>query len=177
VLDVFEGEPEPAAALLEEPLIATPHIAGYAVEGKRRGAIVIYEETCRLLGVPPIDTSPLLLGGFDPPVGTPVSFPVSGDEAVDADAAVRALLATIHDIEATSSELKATVREPDRGAAFDAMRRNYERDCGRHELAWYRVGSAETVDGGLGSAVSGRLAGFGVATCEEGANFVLTPAR
>ncbi|MFP3560049.1 NAD(P)-dependent oxidoreductase, partial [Paraburkholderia sp. SIMBA_049] len=37
VLDVFEHEPEVAVSLLSTLAIATPHIAGYTLEGKLRG--------------------------------------------------------------------------------------------------------------------------------------------
>jgi len=40
---------------------------------------------------------------------------------------VRALLAAIHDISATSRELKETLRSGRRAERFDAMRRDHER--------------------------------------------------
>ncbi len=44
VLDVWEGEPEPNVELLEKTLIATPHIAGYSLEGKIRGTYMLYQQ-------------------------------------------------------------------------------------------------------------------------------------
>lgn len=46
VLDVFEYEPEVSAELLESLAIATPHIAGYTLEGKLRGTQMVYEAFC-----------------------------------------------------------------------------------------------------------------------------------
>lgn len=43
ILDVWETEPEPNLELLERCLIATPHIAGYSLDGKMRGTEMIYQ--------------------------------------------------------------------------------------------------------------------------------------
>ncbi len=172
VLDVFEGEPEPAAELISLPAIVTPHIAGYAVEGKRRGAVVIYEAACRALGVEPVETGPLLLRGFEPPQGAPVALPRAESPAAAADEAVRRLMAGIHDIVAVSDELKTTLDRLDRARLFDAMRKNYERDYARHELACYRVGFGASMDEGLREAIERRLAGLGMQVVEAGAHFV-----
>ena len=51
VLDVWEGEPTPNAALVEAVDIATPHIAGYAYDGKVRGTTMLYEALCDYLDV------------------------------------------------------------------------------------------------------------------------------
>jgi len=172
VLDVFEGEPEPMPELIERASLATPHIAGYAVEAKRRGAIVVYEAMCRAFGVQPRDTSDLLTGGFAPELGVPVAFD-NGPVSQAADAAVRALLSRIYDIGATSRELKATLDSPERGALFDAMRKNYERDYARHELSLYRVGFAEGVGADLRRQITKRLRGFGIRTVDADAHFIL----
>ncbi|MCE6984782.1 4-phosphoerythronate dehydrogenase, partial [Pseudomonas frederiksbergensis] len=37
VLDVWEGEPQVDLALADLCVIATPHIAGYSLDGKQRG--------------------------------------------------------------------------------------------------------------------------------------------
>lgn len=40
-LDVWENEPEPLADLIEHTWMATPHIAGYSLEGKSRGTEMV----------------------------------------------------------------------------------------------------------------------------------------
>lgn len=52
VLDVFEHEPVVSAKLLSSIDIATPHIAGYSLEGKLRGTQMIYEAMCVHFGLP-----------------------------------------------------------------------------------------------------------------------------
>ena len=51
VLDVFEHEPTVANSLLAKLTIATPHIAGYTLEGKLRGTQIIYDALCKKLGI------------------------------------------------------------------------------------------------------------------------------
>lgn len=54
VLDVWENEPVPDPALLRAVDVATPHIAGYAYDGKVRGTAMLYEALCEQLGAEPI---------------------------------------------------------------------------------------------------------------------------
>ena len=61
VLDVFEHEPEIAERLLSKLAIATPHIAGYTVEGKLRGTQIIYDALCEKLAVTPAQSMHTLL--------------------------------------------------------------------------------------------------------------------
>lgn len=50
VLDVWEGEPQVDVALAELCWIATPHIAGYSLDGKLRGTAQIYQAFCASRG-------------------------------------------------------------------------------------------------------------------------------
>lgn len=48
VLDVFEHEPVISERILNLVKIATPHIAGYSLEGKARGTQMIYDAFCQV---------------------------------------------------------------------------------------------------------------------------------
>jgi len=50
VIDVWEGEPSIDTRLLEMAAIATPHIAGYSLDGKVRAARMVFEALCRFAG-------------------------------------------------------------------------------------------------------------------------------
>ncbi|MEY1532194.1 4-phosphoerythronate dehydrogenase PdxB [Proteus mirabilis] len=52
VLDVWEPEPDLSLELLNKVDIATPHIAGYTLEGKARGTTQVYEAYCDFIGQP-----------------------------------------------------------------------------------------------------------------------------
>ena len=50
-LDVWEGEPEINLDLLRQVNLATPHIAGYSLEGRLRGTQMVRDGLCHSLGV------------------------------------------------------------------------------------------------------------------------------
>lgn len=52
VLDVWEGEPALNPQLLSCCMLATPHIAGYSLDGKMRGTELIYRGVCEFFGLP-----------------------------------------------------------------------------------------------------------------------------
>ena len=49
VLDVWEGEPNPMHELIPLVELATPHIAGYSLEGKARGTYMLYQKLMQVL--------------------------------------------------------------------------------------------------------------------------------
>ena len=49
VLDVWEGEPNPMLELIPFVELATPHIAGYSLEGKARGTYMLYQKLMQVL--------------------------------------------------------------------------------------------------------------------------------
>lgn len=51
VLDVWENEPDIDTALLKMIDIGTPHIAGYSLDGKIAGMIMIYRAACEHFGI------------------------------------------------------------------------------------------------------------------------------
>ena len=51
VLDVWEGEPNPMPELVPLVEFATPHIAGYSLEGKARGTHMLFQKLCDILEV------------------------------------------------------------------------------------------------------------------------------
>lgn len=63
-LDCWEGEPTINSELLERAFIATPHIAGYSVQGKQRGTAMIIESLNRRYGwdIQPVHATTPLLG-------------------------------------------------------------------------------------------------------------------
>jgi erythronate-4-phosphate dehydrogenase len=52
-LDVWPGEPDIGPDLLNATTVATPHVAGYSEEGRRNGALMIYEAFCHWAGLRP----------------------------------------------------------------------------------------------------------------------------
>lgn len=51
-LDVWENEPNISLELLRRALIATPHIAGYSIDAKRRASLELYRQAQKFFGLP-----------------------------------------------------------------------------------------------------------------------------
>ncbi len=52
IMDVWEHEPAVCTELAERCAIATPHIAGYSLDGKIRGTWMLYRSLCQHFGLP-----------------------------------------------------------------------------------------------------------------------------
>lgn len=59
--DVWEHEPHLDKQILEQSLIATPHIAGYSVQSKIRGIEMIYRITCDMKIIEAKPMSPIIM--------------------------------------------------------------------------------------------------------------------
>lgn len=63
--DVWEHEPNLSLAVLEFAAIATPHIAGYTMQAKLRGTLMIYQAALKALQLPVQALSPSLAPTFE----------------------------------------------------------------------------------------------------------------
>lgn len=120
VLDVWEGEPLVDVALAERCRIATPHIAGYSLEGKARGTAQIYRAFCAHLGSQP----ELELDSLLPEAWLP-QLTLHAD--ADPDWAVAALCRAVYDPRRDDADFRRSLRggEPERRAEFDRLRKAY----------------------------------------------------
>lgn len=120
VLDVWDREPAINQALVDRAWLATPHIAGYSLEGKVQGTEMIYQALCRFLGLP----SRKQAGQFlpEPPLGK-LAFTRAAQARDAADVAIRACYDPRRD-DARLRRGLATASEQ-RGKVFDRMRRDY----------------------------------------------------
>ncbi|MEF8788207.1 MAG: NAD(P)-dependent oxidoreductase, partial [Planctomycetota bacterium] len=174
VLDVYEDEPTPLKKLVRRARLATPHIAGYAIEGRRRATTMVYHAICDHIGAEPADTEPMLSGEFSPPQEREVTFQATGEPRLDADNALRALLRETYDIERVTREFRETLDEPDRGEAFDRLR-NLEGSGRRHELRSYRAAAAPGAAPQLRRELRGRLRGLRMPLDPDTPDYILRP--
>lgn len=113
-LDVFEFEPEVDMDLLPLLTFATPHVAGYGLEGKARGTTMIFNSFCEFLGKENrVYASELL------PIA-PVPR-VQLDRAWD-NATLHNLTQLIYDVRHDDAIFRRNIA---REGAFDEMRKNY----------------------------------------------------
>lgn len=117
VLDVWEGEPCPDPALLARVRVATPHVAGYSLEGKWRGTEMVYRAFCDFFNQPATRTLADVLAA---PAPTPI-----GSGAASPAARLRELLQQACPLGRDDAALRAAQASSDRGAAFDALRKHY----------------------------------------------------
>jgi erythronate-4-phosphate dehydrogenase len=121
VLDVWEGEPDIDAELLDQALIGTAHVAGYSLEGKIRAVRLVRDAVVRHFGLdaanrPPLEPGPAAL----PAIAVPAGF--SPDEDV-----VRAAVSSAYDIAFDDRLLRTSQARPAAGrpAAFARLRSEY----------------------------------------------------
>lgn len=116
--DVWENEPDIDSELANKTDISTAHIAGYSLEGKLNGTLIIYQKFCEY---------------FDYKKKWLPNYPTVKNNiiTVDADNPIEKILFDtfkfIYDVEADSNLLKECSRlKPElRGKCFDQLRKNY----------------------------------------------------
>ena len=120
VLDVWEAEPEVDVALAELCVLATPHIAGYSLDGKQRGTAQIYQAYCEFLGqAPQVSLTDLLPA----PWLSQVTVHADSDPAWALAMICRGVYDPRRDDADFRRSLVGTVSE--QRAAFDALRKHY----------------------------------------------------
>lgn len=132
VLDVWEGEPRADRRLISLADIATPHIAGYSVDGKANGTIMVVRETASHLGIP--------LAGWQPD-----SLPLPDKPVIELD--LHSSMNTPLDLAAMAVRHTYPIDEDDRlfrsdPERFEYLRDNYRR---RREFGSFQVTVADAV--------------------------------
>lgn len=114
VLDVWEPEPELSLPLLEKVDIATPHIAGYTLEGKARGTTQVFEAWTRFLGQPQQVALDTLLPA---PEFAQITLHGELDQPT-----LKRLVHLVYDVRRDDAPLRAVAAIP---GEFDRLRKNY----------------------------------------------------
>ncbi|MHB2248920.1 4-phosphoerythronate dehydrogenase PdxB [Pseudomonas fitomaticsae] len=120
VLDVWEAEPQVDVALAELCVLATPHIAGYSLDGKQRGTAQIYQAYCEFIGEP----AGIQLGDLLPaPWLSEVSLHADSDPAW----ALAMLCRGVYDPRRDDADFRRTLLGSvgEQRAAFDLLRKQY----------------------------------------------------
>lgn len=120
VLDVWEDEPQVNVELAELCWIATPHIAGYSLDGKLRGTAQIYQAFCASKGlVPKLELAALM-----------PSAPLRGLSFADtasADELLATVCRAVYDPRRDDAAFRRTLGGDDeqRRMGFDQLRKDY----------------------------------------------------
>lgn len=132
VLDVWEGEPETDRRLVELVGVATPHIAGYSVDGKANATVNSVREVSAVLNIPLHDWLP---GSLPQPSEPVIDLTQCTDTRSPADIVAQAVRHTY------------PLEEDDRLFRSDPGKFEYLRDnySIRREFGSYRVKTADPV--------------------------------
>ena len=121
VLDVWENEPNIDIELLEMVDISTPHIAGYSLDGKITGMIMIYKAVCEYFGL----EAEFEIEDFLP---EPAVRRLRIDPNTDNEqAALANAVQKIYDVREDDVRLRRICEKAveKRGEFFDGLRKNY----------------------------------------------------
>ncbi|MDR5859534.1 4-phosphoerythronate dehydrogenase PdxB [Halomonas eurihalina] len=118
VLDVWENEPAIDAALRDQAALATPHVAGYSLDGKLRGTHQVYRALARHVGLP------ARLGEADLMPAPPVPRLVL-DGGLGVEEALRLCMRSVYDPRRDHDALEHLARTWGMAKGFDACRANY----------------------------------------------------
>ena len=131
VLDVWEGEPSISIGLMDRVAIATPHIAGYSIEGKLRGTDMIYHAACDYLGETAVWSARKVL-----PAGPEVMIHVEDPD--ECSGTVRRAVLDCYDVRGDDGRLRRmkSLAPEERPIYFDRLRREYPV---RHEFSAIRL--------------------------------------
>jgi erythronate-4-phosphate dehydrogenase len=121
ILDVWEKEPNIDCELLRMVDISTPHIAGYSLDGKIAGMIMIYDAACKHFGLKPKHKSE----DFLPPPTVPQITIAKIDP--DHQKLLHEIVQQVYVINRDDFNTREIAMvEPDkRGKFFDDLRKNY----------------------------------------------------
>lgn len=161
VLDCWPGEPAPSPALVEAADLASPHIAGHAVDARTAGTVAVaaalraWAEAQGLAAVPPFEAPRVEPRRLGAPPGVPAT-------PAEAAAWLDALARQACDVRAEDARfrraMEAATDAASRARAFAALRRSYPP---RREMAACLVDGAvpgalrEAVTEGLGMRIAG----------------------
>lgn len=132
VMDVWENEPNILTDLIPFTELATPHIAGYSLDGKYRGTYMLYEAFCQLFDLPQSLTLPELLPLTDV---SDIALKTELNEKV-----IKKLIHLIYDVRRDDALFRLNVCEQ---GGFDRLRKQYQE---RREWASLTVQTSGSVD-------------------------------
>jgi len=114
VLDVWEHEPKVDPELAGLVSIATPHIAGYSLEGRSMGTYMLKEALCQWLGKPNLTQ----LEDFLP-------LPDKANLTLNKEFNPLAIISLVYDPFRDDESLRTTLEHSDQPTEFDLLRKNY----------------------------------------------------
>ncbi|WP_396586849.1 4-phosphoerythronate dehydrogenase [Bermanella sp. R86510] len=128
ILDVYENEPSPSDELMNACLLATPHIAGYSLDGKYQGSAQVYEALCEFLALPKRTK-------LDQLIPEAMLRKVSFSSETEADYVLQKMIRCGYDVRDDHFRMRGLIglSDKDKAKKFDQLRKDYpvRRDLNR----------------------------------------------
>jgi len=118
ILDVWEQEPNINIETLQRAQFATPHIAGYSLDGKVRGVEMIYQAVCQYFNQSPIWEAQQVL----PPAPL---HSLQFSEAATAKYIIETAILNCYHIRDDDRRMRTLLRAENKATLFDLLRKNY----------------------------------------------------
>ncbi len=123
IIDVWEGEPNLDLQLMSRCLLATPHIAGYSLDGKMRGTEQVYQACCQTFGLPIRN----ILAQYLP---EPSIKKIKFGDSVPVLQAFRTAIRAVYEVRVDDGIMRSTLlrtggEEQAMREQFDLLRKNY----------------------------------------------------
>lgn len=124
IIDVWDNEPDFDPELLGHVALGTPHIAGYSMDGRLKGSIMIYQKLCRHWGAHSQLTEQWIEENLYPSKQLPIHT-LNVENQTNNDV-LWAIVKSAYDIDNGAMELsKEMVTESQRKSYFKSLRANY----------------------------------------------------
>lgn len=118
ILDVWEQEPNINTNTLQRAQFATPHIAGYSLDGKVRGVEMIYDAVCQYFSQKPIWNAQQAL----PPAPL---HTLQFSDAATAEYIIETAILNCYDIRVDDRRMRTLLNSENIATLFDSLRKNY----------------------------------------------------
>lgn len=123
IIDVWEGEPNLDLQLMNRCMLATPHIAGYSLDGKMRGTEQVYQACCQTFGLPIRNKLAQLLP-------EPSIKKIKFGDSVPVHQALRTAIRAAYEVRVDDGIMRSTLLRTEGDpeemkAKFDFLRKNY----------------------------------------------------
>ncbi len=118
VFDVWENEPDINIDLLKKVYFASPHAAGYSLEGKVNGTVMIYNALCKFLN------KELKWKPAFPVIQNPV---IEADSKNNIEQILNKVFNSVYDIKRDDDQMRNMIgmQDNERPKYFDSLRKNY----------------------------------------------------
>lgn len=119
ILDVWEGEPQFSTEVMEKTFFASPHVAGYSLEGKLNGTSMVYDAMCDFFG---------LEKKWHPDLPAVLENRIEYNPSGSFEEKVANVLRAVYNPGSDTADMKriSALNPEEKGKGFDLLRKNYK---------------------------------------------------